>query len=54
MVNGKVRVTDPDASTATNARNRRLEPAYKQRTVVDDLRGIVVDVEERWNRAVGP
>jgi Transposase domain (DUF772) len=26
----KVCVTDPDASMATNARNRRLEPAYKQ------------------------
>jgi hypothetical protein len=25
---------------ATNARNRRLEPAYKQHTAVDDLRGV--------------
>jgi hypothetical protein len=25
-------VTDPDATMATNARNRRLEPAYKQHT----------------------
>ena len=41
----KVCVTDPDASMATNARNRRLEPAYKQHAVVDDLRGVVVDVE---------
>ena len=30
---------------ATNARNRRLEPAYKQHTVVDDLRGVILDVE---------
>jgi hypothetical protein len=37
-------VTDPDATTATNARNRRLEPAYKQYAVVDDLRGVVLDV----------
>ncbi len=40
----KVCVTDPDATMATNARNRRLEPAYKQHTVVDDLRGVVLDV----------
>ena len=26
----KVCVTDPDATMATNGRNRRLEPAYKQ------------------------
>ena len=30
---------------ATNARNRRLEPAYKQHAVVDDVRGVVLDVE---------
>jgi len=41
----KVCITDPDASMATNGRNRRLEPAYKQHAVVDDLRGVVVDVE---------
>lgn len=41
----KICITDPDASMATNARNRRLEPAYKQHAVVDDLRGIIVDVE---------
>ncbi len=29
---------------ATNGRNRRLEPAYKQHTVVDDLRGVILDV----------
>ena len=37
--------TDPDATMATNARNRRLELAYKQHTVVDDVRGVVLDVE---------
>jgi transposase len=41
----KVCVTDPDATMATNARNRRLEPAYKQHAVVDDVRGVVLDVE---------
>src|SRR4051812_1496803 len=41
----KVSVTDPDASMATNARNRRLEPCYKQHAVVDDVRGVIVDVE---------
>ena len=40
----KVCVTDPDATMATNARNRRLEPAYKQHAVVDDLRGVVLAV----------
>ena len=40
----KVCVTDPDATMATSARNRRLEPAYKQHAVVDDLRGVVLDV----------
>ena len=30
---------------ATTARNRRLEPSYKQHGVVDDLRGVVLDVE---------
>ena len=41
----KVCTTDPDASMATNARNRRLEPTYKQHAVVDDVRGVVLDVE---------
>lgn len=41
----KVCVTDPDASMATTARNRRLEPSYKQHAVVDDVRGVVLDVE---------
>ena len=30
---------------ATTARNRRLEPAYKQHAAVDDVRGVVLDVE---------
>lgn len=38
-------VTDPDATMATSARNRRLEPAYKQHAVVDDVRGVVIEVE---------
>ena len=41
----KVCVTDPDATMATNGRNRRVEPAYKQHTAVDDVAGVVVDVE---------
>jgi IS5 family transposase len=41
----KIRTTDPDATMATNARNRRLEPAYKQHTAVDDKVGVVLDVE---------
>jgi transposase len=40
----KVSTTDPDASMATSARNRRLEPAYKQHTTVDDVRGVILDV----------
>ena len=40
----KICVTDPDARMATNARNRRLEPAYKQHTAVDDKVGVVLDV----------
>lgn len=41
----KISTTDPDASMATSARNRRLEPAYKQHTIVDDVRGVILDVE---------
>jgi IS5 family transposase len=41
----KVCTTDPDATMATNARNRRLEPAYKQHTAVDDKVGVILDVE---------
>ena len=41
----KVCVTDPDASMATNGRNRSLEPAYKQHAVVNDACGVILDVE---------
>src|SRR6185312_11903366 len=41
----KVSTTDPDATMATNGRNRRLEPAYKQHTAVDDKFGVVLGVE---------
>lgn len=37
----KICTTDPDATMATNARNRRLEPAYKQHTAVDDKVGVI-------------
>jgi hypothetical protein len=44
----KVRTTDPDAtmatSGATSGRNRRLEPACRQHAVVDDARGVALDV----------
>ena len=41
----KVSLTDPDATMATNARNRRLEPTYKQHAAVDDLRGVILEIE---------
>lgn len=41
----KICATDPDATMATNARNRRLEPAYKQHTAVDDKVGVILDVD---------
>jgi transposase len=41
----KVCTTDPDATMATTARNRRLEPSYKQHTAVCDRAGVIVDVE---------
>lgn len=40
----KVSLTDPDASMATSGRNRRLEPSYKQHSVVDDEMGVVLDL----------
>lgn len=36
--------TDPDATLATGNKNVRLEPSFKQHTVVDDKAGVVVDV----------
>lgn len=41
----KVCLTDPDATMATNGRRRRLEPSYKQHGVVDDVFGVVLEVE---------
>jgi transposase len=41
----KVCLTDPGATMATSGRNRRLEPSYKQHGVVDDERGVILDVE---------
>jgi transposase len=41
----KVCRTDPDATMATSGRNRRLEPSYKQHGMVDDLSGVILDVE---------
>ncbi|WP_408913021.1 transposase [Bradyrhizobium arachidis] len=40
----KICTTDPDATMDTNARNRRLEPSYKQHTAVDDKVGVILDV----------
>jgi len=47
----KICLTDPDATMATTARNRRLEPAYKQHTAVDDVFGVVLDVEVTTGQA---
>jgi hypothetical protein len=41
----KVSLTDPDATMATSARNRRLEPSYEQHTAVDDRVGVILNVE---------
>jgi hypothetical protein len=41
----KVRTTDPDASMATDGRNRRLEPSYKQHGVGGDACGVGLEVE---------
>jgi hypothetical protein len=30
---------------ATNGRGRKLEPSYKQHAAVDDLKGVILDVE---------
>jgi transposase len=47
----KICLTDPDATMATNARNRRLEPSYKQHTAVDDVFGVLLDVEVTTGQA---
>jgi transposase len=36
--------TDPEATLATSGPPQRLEPSYKQHTVVDDHAGVIVDV----------
>lgn len=41
----KVCTTDPEATMATNGRNRRLYPACKQHLAVDDKRGVILNVE---------
>ena len=38
-------VTDPDATLATSSKDYRLEPSYKQHTVVDDASGVILDVD---------
>jgi hypothetical protein len=47
----KICLTDPDATMATNARHRRLQPAYKQHTAIDDVFGVVLDVEVTTGQA---
>jgi len=43
---GKKRsTTDPDCTMATSKKTEKLQPCYKQHTAVDDLAGVVVDVE---------
>jgi len=37
--------TDPDATMTTSSHNCRMEPFYKQHGAVDDICGVVVDVE---------
>ena len=41
----KICPTDLDATMATNGRNRHLEPSDKQHGVVDDVFGVVLEVE---------
>ena len=37
--------TDPEATMVTSNKSQRLEPSYKQHTMVDDKTGIIVDIE---------
>jgi transposase len=37
--------TDPDATLTTSSHSSRMEPSFKQHTVVDDQCGVVLDVE---------
>lgn len=41
----KISKTDPDATMTTSSRNRRMEPFYKQHGAVDDICGVIVDVD---------
>jgi len=36
--------TDPEATLATSSHNRKLEPCFKDNTVVDDRAGVILDV----------
>ena len=47
----KICLTDPEATMSTNARNRRLEPSYKQHTAVDDMFGVVLAIEVTTGQA---
>jgi transposase len=37
--------TDPDATMTTSSSTYRMEPSFKQHTAVDDVAGVIVDVE---------
>ena len=41
----KVSTTDPEASLTTSCKRQRMEPCYKQHTVVDDHAGVIVDLQ---------
>jgi transposase len=43
--------TDPDATLTTSSHNSRMEPSFKQHTVVDDLCGVILDVETTTGEA---
>jgi transposase len=43
--------TDPDATLTTSSHNSRMEPSFKQHTVVDDQCGVVLDVDTTTGEA---
>jgi hypothetical protein len=43
--------TDLDATLTTSSRNSRMEPSFKQHTVVDDQCGVILDVETTTGEA---
>jgi transposase len=43
--------TDPDATLTTSSHNSRMEPSFKQHTVVDDQCGVILDVETTTGEA---